>query len=196
MKNIKKFGLLLALIASVSLSSCSSEQSLNKPDTTTSTAEENKTDKAAETQEKENTDKKEDKKDDADKKDDKKDDKKGEQELTDDEKATLDEFVERLEKYENATAGASLKMDRLFTEMVNRCTSLETKPEKSQEYLLKKVAEVKDKENFKQSVKGLKDTIDYYKSNKQQYIQELKDSGATWDPQIKLESLENVLNKF
>ena len=188
MKNIKKFALLLALIASVSLSSCSSEQSLNKPDTTTSTAEENKKDKAAETQEKENTDKKEDKKDDADKKDD--------QELTDDEKATLDEFVERLEKYENATAGASLKMDRLFTEMVNRCTSLETKPEKSQEYLLKKVAEVKDKENFKQSVKGLKDTIDYYKSNKQQYIQELKDSGATWDPQIKLESLENVLNKF
>ncbi|OXZ31381.1 hypothetical protein B9N57_00875 [Finegoldia magna] len=196
MKNIKKFALLLALIASVSLSSCSSEQSLNKPDTTTSTAEENKKDKAAETQEKENTDKKEDKKDDADKKDDKKDDKKGEQELTDDEKATLDEFVERLEKYENATAGASLKMDRLFTEMVNRCTSLETKPEKSQEYLLKKVAEVKDKENFKQSVKGLKDTIDYYKSNKQQYIQELKDSGATWDPQIKLESLENVVNKF
>ncbi len=196
MKNIKKFGLLLALIASVSLSSCSSEQSLNKPDTTTSTAEENKKDKAAETQEKENTDKKEDKKDDADKKDGKKDDKKGEQELTDDEKATLDEFVERLEKYENATAGASLKMDRLFTEMVNRCTSLETKPEKSQEYLLKKVAEVKDKENFKQSVKGLKDTIDYYKSNKQQYIQELKDSGATWDPQIKLESLENAVNKF
>ena len=64
MKNIKKFALLLALIASVSLSSCSSEQSLNKPDTTTSTAEENKKDKAAETQEKENTDKKEDKKDD------------------------------------------------------------------------------------------------------------------------------------
>ena len=116
MKSIKKFALLLALIASVSLSSCSSEQSLNKPDTTTSTAEENKKDKAAETQEKENTDKKEDKKDDADKKEDKKDD----QELTDDEKATLDEFVERLEKYENATAGASLKMDRLFTEMVNR----------------------------------------------------------------------------
>lgn len=193
MKNIKKFALLLALIASVSLSSCSSEQSLNKPDTTTSTAEDNNKQKAAETQEKENTDKKEDKKDNADKKDDAK---KDEQELTDDEKATLDEFVERLEKYENATAGASLKMDRLFTEMVNRCTSLETKPEKSQEYLMKKVAEVKDKENFKQSVKGLKDTIDYYKSNKQQYIQELKDSGATWDPQIKLESLENVLNKF
>ena len=193
MKNIKKFGLLLALVASVSLSSCSSEQSLNKPDTTTSTAEDNNKQKAAETQEKENTDKKEDKKDNADKKDDAK---KDEQELTDDEKATLDEFVERLEKYENGTAGASLKMDRLFTEMVNRCTSLETKPEKSQEYLLKKVAEVKDKENFKQSVKGLKDTIDYYKSNKQQYIQELKDSGATWDPQIKLESLENVLNKF
>ena len=192
MKNIKKFGLLLALIASVSLSGCSSEQSLNKPET--STAEENNKEKAAETQEnkKDDTDKKENKKDDADKKDDKKDD----QELTDDEKATLDEFVERLEKYENGTAGASLKMDRLFTEMVNRCTSLETKPEKSQEYLLKKVAEVKDKENFKQSVKGLKDTIDYYKSNKQQYIQELKDSGATWDPQIKLESLENVLNKF
>lgn len=193
MKNIKKFALLLVLIASVSLSSCSSEQSLNKPDTTTSTAEDNNKQKAAETQEKENTDKKEDKKDDADKKD---DSKKDDQELTDDEKATLDEFVERLEKYENATAGASLKMDRLFTEMVNRCTSLETKPEKSQEYLMKKVAEVKDKENFKQSVKGLKDTIDYYKSNKQQYIQELKDSGATWDPQIKLESLENVLNKF
>ena len=42
MKNIKKFGLLLALIASVSLSSCSSEQSLTKPDTTTSTAEDSK----------------------------------------------------------------------------------------------------------------------------------------------------------
>lgn len=200
MKNIKKFGLLLALIASVSLSSCSSEQSLNKPDTTTSTAENNKKDTAADTQEnkKEDKENKEDKKPEetteaTEKGETKKD---NQQELTDDEKATLDEFVERLEKYENGTAGASLKMDRLFTEMVNRCTSLETKPEKSQEYLLKKVAQVKDKENFKQSVKGLKNTIDYYKSNKQQYIQELKDSGATWDPQIKLESLENVLNKF
>ncbi|MFR6142920.1 MAG: hypothetical protein ACLUJM_09255 [Finegoldia sp.] len=200
MKNIKKFGLLLALIASVSLSSCSSEQSLNKPDTTTSTAENNKKDTAADTQEnkKEDKENKEDKKPEetteaTEKGETKKD---NQQELTDDEKATLDEFVERLEKYENGTAGASLKMDRLFTEMVNRCTSLETKPEKSQEYLIKKVSQVKDTENFKQSVKGLKDTIEYYKSNKQQYIQELKDSGATWDPQIKLESLENVLNKL
>ena len=200
MKNIKKFGLLLALIASVSLSSCSSEQSLTKPDTTTSTAEDNKKDTAADTQEnkKEDKENKEDKKPEetteATEKDETKKD--NQQELTDDEKATLDEFVERLEKYENGTAGASLKMDRLFTEMVNRCTSLETKPEKSQEYLIKKVSQVKDTENFKQSVKGLKDTIEYYKSNKQQYIQELKDSGATWDPQIKLESLENVLNKL
>lgn len=200
MKNIKKFGLLLALIVSVSLSSCSSEQSLNKPDTTTSTAENNKKDTAADTQEnkKEDKENKEDKKPEetteATEKDETKKD--NQQELTDDEKATLDEFVERLEKYENGTAGASLKMDRLFTEMVNRCTSLETKPEKSQEYLIKKVSQVKDTENFKQSVKGLKDTIEYYKSNKQQYIQELKDSGATWDPQIKLESLENVLNKL
>ena len=200
MKNIKKFGLLLALVASVSLSSCSSEQSLNKPDTTTSTAENNKKDTAADTQEnkKEDKENKEDKKPEETTEATEKDEtKKGnQQELTDDEKATLDEFVERLEKYENGTAGASLKMDRLFTEMVNRCTSLETKPEKSQEYLIKKVSQVKDTENFKQSVKGLKDTIEYYKSNKQQYIQELKDSGATWDPQIKLESLENVLNKF
>lgn len=200
MKNIKKFGLLLALVASVSLSSCSSEQSLNKPDTTTSTAENNKKDTAADTQEnkKEDKENKEDKKaeetTEATEKDETKKD--NQQELTDDEKATLDEFVERLEKYENGTAGASLKMDRLFTEMVNRCTSLETKPEKSQEYLIKKVSQVKDTENFKQSVKGLKDTIEYYKSNKQQYIQELKDSGATWNPQIKLESLENVLNKL
>ena len=200
MKNIKKFGLLLALIASVSLSSCSSEQSLNKPDTTTSTAENNKKDTAADTQEnkKEDKENKEDKKPEetteATERDETKKD--NQQELTNDEKATLDEFVERLEKYENGTAGASLKMDRLFTEMVNRCTSLETKPEKSQEYLIKKVSQVKDTENFKQSVKGLKDTIEYYKSNKQQYIQELKDSGATWDPQIKLESLENVLNKL
>ena len=199
MKNIKKFGLLLALIASVSLSSCSSEQSLTKPDTTTSTAEDSKKDTAADTQEnkKEDKENKEDKKPEetteATEKDETKKD--NQQELTDDEKATLDEFVERLEKYENGTAGASLKMDRLFTEMVNRCTSLETKPEKSQEYLIKKVSQVKDTENFKQSVKGLKDTIEYYKSNKQQYIQELKDSGATWDPQIKLESLENVVNK-
>ena len=200
MKNIKKFGLLLALVASVSLSSCSSEQSLNKPDTTTSTAENNKKDTAADTQEnkKEDKENKEDKNPEetteATEKDETKKD--NQQELTDDEKATLDEFVERLEKYENGTAGASLKMDRLFTEMVNRCTSLETKPEKSQEYLIKKVSQVKDTENFKQSVKGLKDTIEYYKSNKQQYIQELKDSGATWNPQIKLESLENVLNKL
>ena len=200
MNNNKKFGLLLALVASVSLSSCSSEQSLNKPDTTTSTAENNKKDTAADTQEnkKEDKENKEDKKPEetteATEKDETKKD--NQQELTDDEKATLDEFVERLEKYENGTAGASLKMDRLFTEMVNRCTSLETKPEKSQEYLIKKVSQVKDTENFKQSVKGLKDTIEYYKSNKQQYIQELKDSGATWDPQIKLESLENVVNKF
>ena len=201
MKNIKKFGLLLALIASVSLSSCSSEQSLTKPDTTTSTAEDSKKDTAADTQEnkKEDTDKteqkedKEDKKEDADKKE---DTQKDDQKLTDDEKATIDEFVERLEKYEVGTAGASLKMDRLFTEIVNRCEFLETKPEQSQQYFIKKVSEVKDTENFKQSVKGLKDTIEYYKSNKQQYIQELKDSGATWDPQIKLESLENVVNKL
>lgn len=200
MKNIKKFGLLLALVASVSLSSCSSEQSLNKPDTTTSTAENNKKDTAADTQEnkKEDKENKEDKKPEetteATEKDETKKD--NQQELTDDEKATLDEFVERLEKYENGTAGASLKMDRLFTEMVNRCTSLETKPEKSQEYLIKKVSEVKDTENFKMAVKALKNTMDYYKEDKQAYIKQLEDSGSEWNPQIKLESLENVVNKF
>ena len=200
MKNIKKFGLLLALVASVSLSSCSSEQSLNKPDTTTSTAENNKKDTAADTQEnkKEDKENKEDKKPEetteATEKDETKKD--NQQELTDDEKATLDEFVERLEKYENGTAGASLKMDRLFTEMVNRCTSLETKPEKSQQYFIKKVSEVKDTENFKMAVKVLKNTIDYYKEDKQAYIKQLEDSGSEWNPQIKLETLENLVDKF
>lgn len=201
MKNIKKFGLLLALIASVSLSSCSSEQSLTKPDTTTSTAEDSKKDTAADTQEnkKEDTDKteqkedKEDKKEDADKKE---DTQKDDQQLTDDEKATIDEFVERLEKYEVGTAGASLKMDRLFTEIVNRCEFLETKPEQSQQYFIKKVSEVKDTENFKMAVKALKNTIDYYKEDKQAYIKQLEDSGSTWDPQIKLETLENLVDKF
>ena len=200
MKNIKKFGLLLALVASVSLSSCSSEQSLNKPDTTTSTAENNKKDTAADTQEnkKEDKENKEDKKPEetteATEKDETKKD--NQQELTDDEKATLDEFVERLEKYENGTAGASLKMDRLFTEMVNRCTSLETKPEKSQQYFIKKVSEVKDTENFKMAVKALKNTMDYYKEDKQAYIKQLEDSGSEWNPQIKLETLENLVDKF
>lgn len=198
MKNIKKFGLLLALIASVSLSSCSSEQSLTKPDTTTSTAEDSKKDTAADTQEnkKEDTDKteqKEDKKEDADKKD---DTQKDDQQLTDDEKATIDEFVERLEKYEVGTAGASLKMDRLFTEIVNRCEFLETKPEQSQQYFIKKVSEVKDTENFKMAVKALKNTMDYYKEDKQAYIKQLEDSGSEWNPQIKLETLENLVNKF
>ena len=204
MKNIKKFGLLLALIASVSLSSCSSEQSLTKPDTTTSTAENSKKDTAADTQEnkKEDTDKteqKEDKKEDADKKEKtQKDDtqKDDQQELTDDEKATIDEFVERLEKYEVGTAGASLKMDRLFTEIVNRCEFLETKPEQSQQYFIKKVSEVKDTENFKMAVKALKNTMDYYKEDKQAYIKQLEDSGSEWNPQIKLETLENLVNKF
>ena len=198
MKNIKKFGLLLALIASVSLSSCSSEQSLTKPDTTTSTAEDSKKDTAADTQEnkKEDTDKteqKEDKKEDADKKD---DTQKDDQQLTDDEKATIDEFVERLEKYEVGTAGASLKMDRLFTEIVNRCEFLETKPEQSQQYFIKKVSEVKDTENFKMAVKALKNTMDYYKEDKQAYIKQLEDSGSEWNPQIKLETLENLVDKF
>ena len=202
MKNIKKFGLLLALIASVSLSSCSSEQSLTKPDTTTSTAEDSKKDTAADTQEnkKEDTDKaeqkedkKEDKKEDADKKE---DTQKDDQQLTDDEKSTIDEFVERLEKYEVGTAGASLKMDRLFTEIVNKCEFLETKPEQSQQYFIKKVSEVKDTENFKMAVKALKNTIDYYKEDKQAYIKQLEDSGSEWNPQIKLETLENLVNKF
>lgn len=202
MKNIKKFGLLLALIASVSLSSCSSEQSLTKPDTTTSTAEDSKKDTAADTQEnkKEDTDKKEEQKED---KEDKKEDadkkeatQKDDQQLTDDEKATIDEFVERLEKYEVGTAGASLKMDRLFTEIVNRCEFLETKPEQSQQYFIKKVSEVKDTENFKMAVKALKNTIDYYKEDKQAYIKQLEDSGSEWNPQIKLETLENLVNKF
>ena len=198
MKNIKKFGLLLALIASVSLSSCSSEQSLTKPDTTTSTAEDSKKDTAADTQEnkKEDTDKteqKEDKKEDADKKE---DTQKDDQQLTDDEKATIDEFVERLEKYEVGTAGASLKMDRLFTEIVNICEFLETKPEQSQQYFIKKVSEVKDTENFKMAVKALKNTIDYYKEDKQAYIKQLEDSGSEWNPQIKLETLENLVDKF
>ncbi|MDU5508056.1 hypothetical protein [Finegoldia magna] len=200
MKNIKKFGLLLALVASVSLSSCSSEQSLNKPDTTTSTAENNKKDTAADTQEnkKEDKENKEDKKPEetteaTEKGETKKD---NQQELTDDEKATLDEFVERLEKYENGTAGASLKMDRLFTEIVNRCEFLETKPEQSQQYFIKKVSEVKDTENFKMAVKALKNTIDYYKEDKQAYIKQLEDSGSEWNPQIKLETLENLVNKF
>ena len=200
MKNIKKFGLLLALVASVSLSSCSSEQSLNKPDTTTSTAENNKKDTAADTQEnkKEDKENKEDKKPEetteaAEKDETKKD---NQQELTDDEKATLDEFVERLEKYEVGTAGASLKMDRLFTEIVNRCEFLETKPEQSQQYFIKKVSEVKDTENFKMAVKALKNTMDYYKEDKQAYIKQLEDSGSEWNPQIKLETLENLVNKF
>lgn len=202
MKNIKKFGLLLALVASVSLSSCSSEQSLTKPDTTTSTAEDSKKDTAADTQEnkKEDTDKKEEQKED---KEDKKEDadkkeatQKDDQQLTDDEKATIDEFVERLEKYEVGTAGASLKMDRLFTEIVNRCEFLETKPEQSQQYFIKKVSEVKDTENFKMAVKALKNTIDYYKEDKQAYIKQLEDSGSEWNPQIKLETLENLVNKF
>lgn len=200
MKNIKKFGLLLALVASVSLSSCSSEQSLNKPDTTTSTAENNKKDTAADTQEnkKEDKENKEDKKPEetteATEKDETKKD--NQQELTDDEKATLDEFVERLEKYEVGTAGASLKMDRLFTEIVNRCEFLETKPEQSQQYFIKKVSEVKDTENFKMAVKALKNTMDYYKEDKQAYIKQLEDSGSEWNPQIKLETLENLVNKF
>ncbi|MFQ8776082.1 MAG: hypothetical protein ACLR8C_08260 [Finegoldia magna] len=201
MKNIKKFGLLLALIASVSLSSCSSEQSLTKPDTTTSTAEDSKKDTATDTREskKEDTDKteqkedKEDKNEDADKKE---DTQKDDQQLTDDEKATIDEFVERLEKYEVGTAGASLKMDRLFTEIVNRCEFLETKPEQSQQYFIKKVSEVKDTENFKMAVKALKNTMDYYKEDKQAYIKQLEDSGSEWNPQIKLETLENLVNKF
>ncbi|MDU1831526.1 hypothetical protein [Finegoldia magna] len=199
MKNIKKFGLLLALIASVSLSSCSSEQSLTKPDTTTSTAEDSKKDTAADTQEnkKEDTDKKEEQKEDKKENTDKKEDtQKDDQQLTDDEKATIDEFVERLEKYEIGTAGASLKMDRLFTEIVNRCEFLETKPEQSQQYFIKKVSEVKDTENFKMAVKALKNTIDYYKEDKQAYIKQLEDSGAEWNPQIKLETLENLVNKF
>ena len=200
MKNIKKFGLLLALIASVSLSSCSSEQSLTKPDTTTSTAEDSKKDTAADTQEnkKEDKENKEDKKPEETTEATEKDEtKKGnKQELTDDEKATLDEFVERLEKYENGTAGASLKMDRLFTEIVNRCEFLETKPEQSQQYFIKKVSEVKDTENFKMAVKALKNTIDYYKEDKQAYIKQLEDSGSEWNPQIKLETLENLVNKF
>lgn len=200
MKNIKKFGLLLALIASVSLSSCSSEQSLTKPDTTTSTAEDSKKDTAADTQEnkKEDKENKEDKKPEetteaTEKGETKKD---NQQELTDDEKATLDEFVERLEKYENGTAGASLKMDRLFTEIVNRCEFLETKPEQSQQYFIKKVSEVKDTENFKMAVKALKNTMDYYKEDKQAYIKQLEDSGSEWNPQIKLETLENLVNNF
>lgn len=202
MKNIKKFGLLLALIASVSLSSCSSEQSLTKPDTTTSTAQDSKKDTAADTQEnkKEDTDKteqkedkNEDKNEDADKKE---DTQKDDQQLTDDEKATIDEFVERLEKYEVGTAGASLKMDRLFTEIVNRCEFLEKKPEQSQQYFIKKVSEVKDTENFKMAVKALKNTMDYYKEDKQAYIKQLEDSGSEWNPQIKLETLENLVDKF
>ena len=199
MKNIKKFGLLLALIASVSLSSCSSEQSLTKPDTTTSTAEDSKKDTSADTQEnkKEDTDKKEEQKEDKKENTDKKEDtQKDDQQLTDDEKATIDEFVERLEKYEIGTAGASLKMDRLFTEIVNRCEFLETKPEQSQQYFIKKVSEVKDTENYKMAVKALKNTIDYYKEDKQAYIKQLEDSGAEWNPQIKLETLENLVNKF
>lgn len=118
------------------------------------------------------------------------------QELTNDEKATIDEFVERLEKYEVGTAGASLKMDRLFTEIVNRCEFLETKPEQSQQYFIKKVSEVKDTENFKMAVKALKNTMDYYKEDKQAYIKQLEDSGSEWNPQIKLETLENLVNKF
>lgn len=200
MKNIKKFGLLLALIASVSLSSCSSEQSLTKPDTTTSTAEDSKKDTAADTQEnkKEDKENKEDKKPEETTEATEKDEtKKGnQQQLTDDEKATIDEFVERLEKYEVGTAGASLKMDRLFTEIVNRCEFLETKPEQSQQYFIKKVSEVKDTENFKMAVKALKNTMDYYKEDKQAYIKQLEDSGSEWNPQIKLETLENLVNKF
>ena len=190
MKNLRKFAVVFALAMAVSLSSCSNEQSLTKPDAP-----------QQQTTAKENTENKDNKKNNQ--TDDNKENKENkdgqdnkQQDLTDDEKQTIDEIVERLEKYENATAGASIKMDRLFVEIVNRCGFLETKPEKSQEYFAKKISEVKDIKNFKQSVKGLKDTMDYYKQNKQQYLQELKDNGATWDPQIKLETLENLIDKL
>lgn len=87
-------------------------------------------------------------------------------------------------------------MDRLFTEIVNRCEFLEAKPEQSQQYFIKKVSEVKDTENFKMAVKALKNTMDYYKEDKQAYIKQLEDSGSEWNPQIKLETLENLVNKF
>lgn len=190
MKNLRKFAVVFALAMAVSLSSCSNEQSLTKPDAP-----------QQQTTAKENTENKDNKKNNQ--TDDNKENKENkdgqdnkQQDLTDDEKQTIEEIVERLEKYENATAGASIKMDRLFVEIVNRCGFLETKPEKSQEYFAKKISEVKDIKNFKQSVKGLKDTMDYYKQNKQQYLQELKDNGATWDPQIKLETLENLIDKL
>lgn len=190
MKNLRKFAVVFALAMAVSLSACSNEQSLTKPDAPQqqTTAKENteNTDNKKNNQTDDNKENKENK--------DGQDNK--QQDLTDDEKQTIEEIVERLEKYENATAGASIKMDRLFVEIVNRCGFLETKPEKSQEYFAKKISEVKDIKNFKQSVKGLKDTMDYYKQNKQQYLQELKDNGATWDPQIKLETLENLIDKL
>ena len=189
MKNLRKFAVVFALVMAVSLSSCSNEQSLTKPDAPQqTTAKENTENK--DNQQNNQTDDNKENKENKDGQDNK------QQDLTDDEKQTIEEIVERLEKYENATAGASIKMDRLFVEIVNRCGFLETKPEKSQEYFAKKVSEVKDIKNFKQSVKGLKDTMDYYKQNKQQYLQELKDNGATWDPQIKLETLEKLIDKL
>ncbi|WP_297813827.1 hypothetical protein [uncultured Finegoldia sp.] len=192
MKNLRKFAVVFALVMAVSLSACSNEQSLTKPDAPQQTTAKENTENKDNQQNNQTDDNKENKenKENKDGQDNK------QQDLTDDEKQTIEEIVERLEKYENATAGASIKMDRLFVEIVNRCGFLETKPEKSQEYFAKKVSEVKDIKNFKQSIKGLKDTMDYYKQNKQQYLQELKDNGATWDPQIKLETLEKLIDKL
>ncbi len=193
MRNLKKFIILFALVFSISLTGCNSEQSLNGKNETAS-AENNTTTEPSkeETKPEEKKPEKEEKK--PEEKKPEKEDSKSENALTDDEKATIEEFVERLEKYENGTAGASLKMDRLFTEIVNRSGFFEDKKEESKEYLLKQVAKVKDSENFLLSLRTLKYTVEEYKEDKQAYIERLQDSGAEWNPQIKIETLEEMLN--
>ena len=115
-------------------------------------------------------------------------------ELEDSEKALIDEFVTNLEKAENGTAGATLKMDKIFTDFVNNAGFLEDKLKASKDYFLEKSNDVEDKENFDMSLEAIKSSIDMYEKDKDNYLSEIETSGSTWDPQVDMNTLKDFLD--
>lgn len=116
------------------------------------------------------------------------------QALSDEDMAFIDDFVDKMENFENGTAGTTLKADILFTDFINNAGFVEDKLEEAKEYFSTKANEVQDKDNFTQTLDTLKGKIDQYRNDQDNFMQELEASGSEWNPEISVDTFEEFLD--
>jgi V8-like Glu-specific endopeptidase len=116
------------------------------------------------------------------------------QALSDEDMAFIDDFVDKMENFENGTAGTTLKADILFTDFINNAGFVEDKLEEAKEYFSTKANEVQDKDNFTQTLDTLKGKINQYRNDQDNFMQELEASGSEWNPEISVDTFEEFLD--